>query len=84
MKFRLHGKGQVPLTIVFEPSGAEYVIPGGGHVVVEFEGDGEGEISVYDDHATPSGHHASLDGRRRGAAVLIAIRQNTRRHVGTP
>lgn len=50
MKILLVAKQEAPLTVVFEPLGEEHVIPSGGHIVVEWLGDGEGEVSVHDDH----------------------------------
>ncbi|MDX8148176.1 hypothetical protein SK854_39105 [Lentzea sp. BCCO 10_0061] len=50
MKIRVVAKQKAPLLVVFEPLGEEYVVPPGEHIVVEWLGDGEGEIAVHDDH----------------------------------
>lgn len=50
MKVRVVAMRETPLLVVFEPLGEEYTIPAGKHIVVEWLGEGQGEITVHDDH----------------------------------
>ncbi len=52
MKFRLTAKPKEPITVVFEPVAEEFTIPAGDHIIVEWTGDGLGEISLEPDFMT--------------------------------
>ncbi|MFK3983493.1 hypothetical protein ACI2K4_24295 [Micromonospora sp. NPDC050397] len=44
MKFKVFARSEKSLTVMFEPTAEEIVIPPGGHIVVEFIGGGMGEV----------------------------------------
>ncbi len=45
MKIRIDARGETPLTLVLEPSGMEYVLAPGDHVIYEWN-DGAGSSSL--------------------------------------